>query len=171
MPRFLREYRGEVPGCPGGVGAYVGWRGRDQRQRRIPARVGVVMRSFSPRSRSKQFVFLVCVIMLIFGTGRMVCGRFYVTVRCPFVCPSVFPLAAASRCGGFAAAAAPGGRRDRSTSPPRRAHVAAGLLLWARREGDVDRSSAAAACSVQQQCSATLSADVGSCTDMLFKTQ
>ena len=21
--RFLREYRGEVPGCPGGVGAYV----------------------------------------------------------------------------------------------------------------------------------------------------
>ena len=21
-PRFLREYRGEVPGCPGGVGAY-----------------------------------------------------------------------------------------------------------------------------------------------------
>jgi len=23
LPRFLREYRGEVPGCPGGVGAYV----------------------------------------------------------------------------------------------------------------------------------------------------
>jgi len=22
LPRFLREYRGEVPGCPGGVGAY-----------------------------------------------------------------------------------------------------------------------------------------------------
>jgi len=21
LPRFLREYRGEVPGCPGGVGA------------------------------------------------------------------------------------------------------------------------------------------------------
>jgi len=24
LPRFLREYRGEVPCCPGGVGAY-GW--------------------------------------------------------------------------------------------------------------------------------------------------
>jgi len=24
LPRFLREYRGEVPGCPGGVGAYGG---------------------------------------------------------------------------------------------------------------------------------------------------
>jgi len=23
LPRFLREYRGVVPGCPGGVGAYV----------------------------------------------------------------------------------------------------------------------------------------------------
>jgi len=22
LGRFLREYRGEVPGCPGGVGAY-----------------------------------------------------------------------------------------------------------------------------------------------------
>ena len=22
LPRFVREYRGEVPGCPGGVGAY-----------------------------------------------------------------------------------------------------------------------------------------------------
>ena len=22
LPRFLREYRGKVPGCPGGVGAY-----------------------------------------------------------------------------------------------------------------------------------------------------
>jgi len=22
LPRFLREYRGEVPGCSGGVGAY-----------------------------------------------------------------------------------------------------------------------------------------------------
>ena len=25
VPRFLCEYRGEVPGCPGGVGAYEMW--------------------------------------------------------------------------------------------------------------------------------------------------
>jgi len=25
LPRSLREYRGEVPGCPGGVGAYGGY--------------------------------------------------------------------------------------------------------------------------------------------------
>jgi len=29
LPRFLREYPGEVPGCPGGVGAYVYHGGRD----------------------------------------------------------------------------------------------------------------------------------------------
>jgi len=23
LPRFMREYQGEVPGCPSGVGAYV----------------------------------------------------------------------------------------------------------------------------------------------------
>ena len=38
LPRFLREYRGDVPGCAGGVGAYVKGKGSPYSitERRVP---------------------------------------------------------------------------------------------------------------------------------------
>jgi len=73
-------------------------------------------------------------------TARAAFGRVYVTIRCPSVCP-IYRLMHAA---------------------------AAGLLLWARRAGEIDRSrwppgaTAARRRSAANASSVTLSADVGS---------
>jgi len=97
------------------------------------------------RSSDDDRCYLTAVTAVAVDTARMVCGRVYVTVRCPSVRPSVCPSEPAWA----------------DSSKP----VAAGLLLWARLAGNVARL-------LQRRCAnaggATLSAYVGSWTRSCF---
>ena len=66
--------------------------------------------SLADRNDNCPLESLSVILIIVIDTARIVCDRVYATVRCPSVCPIYRPLYTA----------------------------VAGLLLWARRAGDID---------------------------------
>ena len=77
--------------------------------------------------------------MLVIGTAGIICGRVYVSARCPSVCVFILSTAAAA-CGGFAAVG-PAGRRYRSTAAAAAARRSAANASSVSLSADVGCSS------------------------------
>jgi len=73
FPRFLREYQGEVPGCPGGVGAYVCEQKQHISQEKqyinsgnLVSRTYAVMSRRKPKPNDKQQINCVLCVTLLY---------------------------------------------------------------------------------------------------------